>query len=484
MSLTFVGLLQCAFGLWILARGTLRDAFVFLLVSSLFGGSAAMVLSALGNSSIPPVQFALLFVCLRILMPSGGYAGAVPDALRANLTLVLFSLWGIAGAIAAPRIFAGAIEVAPMRFDDARSLFDAVPLEPTAQNVTSAVYLFGALLLAVAAHVACRFRGGAQALVGAGVAIAWVHAITGIVGALTRGTPVELVFELFRNGSYAQLDQSYQGFTRINGLFPEASAFASFGLAWFYFNCECWYRSILPRATGRAALALGLTLFFSTSSTAYIGLSLYLMVFLARALLLPHAADGARLSQAGLAAVAAVSLACLAMALIPRLPAAVWDMILHMTVDKEDSDSGRQRLFWAMQGWKAFLASGGLGIGAGSFRSSSLLMAILGSMGVVGIMTFAAYVWQVLQPWRHSTWARSDDPALSIGGAAALTALMIVIPASISAPSPDPGTNFAIFAGAALALRPLARGAAGKPPATGRTSDRAAAVGGRRKPST
>jgi hypothetical protein len=135
-------------------------------------------------------------------------------------------------------------------------------------------------------------------------------------------------------------------------------------------------------------------------------------------------------------------------------------MILHMTVDKEDSDSGRQRLFWAMQGWKGFLVSGGLGIGAGSFRSSSLLMAILGSMGVVGIVTFAAYLWQVLQPLRYSTWTRSEDPALSIGGAASLTALLIVIPASIAAPSPDPGTNFAIFAGAALALRPPLRRAA------------------------
>lgn len=475
MSLTLVGLLQCLFGLWIVARGTLNHAFLFLLLSSLFGGSAALKLAALGNSSIPPVHFALLFVYLRVLMPRGGYASAVPGALRANLALVLFSLWGMAGAIAAPRIFAGAIDVPPLRFDGARSMFDAVPLEPTAQNLTAAVYLFGALLVAVAAYVGCRFRGGTNVLVRAGIAIAWIHAVSGILGVVTRGTPAEVVFDFFRNASYAQLDQSYQGFTRINGLFPEASAFASFGLAWFYFNCECWYRSILPRATGRAALVLGLTLFFSTSSTAYIGLSIYLALFVLRALLLPQAADRARLTEAGLAAIAAVSLSCLAMALVPRLPAAVWDMILHMTVDKEGSDSGRQRFFWAMKGWEAFLVSGGLGIGAGSFRSSSLVMAILGSMGVVGVASFAAYLWQVLQPQRHSTWTRSEEPALSVGGAAAMTALLVVIPASISAPSPDPGTNFAIFAGAALALR---RPALAADPATARRG-RAAAAGAR-----
>lgn len=457
MTLTFVGLLQCVFGLWIVLRGSLNHALAFLLLSSLFGGSAAAQLPALGNSSIPPVQFALLFVYLRVLMPRGGYAGAVPDALRANIALVVFTLWGIAGAIAAPRIFAGTLSVAPMRFDGARSLLDTVPLEPTAQNVTSAVYLLGALMIAVFAQIVSRFRGGANTLVRTGVVIAWVHATAGILGAATRGTPLEQVFDLFRNASYAQLDQSYQGFVRINGLFPEASGFASFGLAWFFFNCECWYRSIHPRATGRAALVLALTLFFSTSSTAYIGLSVYAVLFVLRAFLLPQAADRQRLSQATMAAVAAVSLACLAMALVPRLPAAVWDMILHMTVEKEGSDSGRQRLFWAMQGWNAFLASGGLGIGAGSFRSSSLLTAILGSMGVVGISAFAFYLWSVLQPLRHSTWARSEDPALSVGGAAAFTALLIVIPASISDPSPDPGTNFAIFAGTALGLRPAWR---------------------------
>jgi hypothetical protein len=458
MSLTFVGLLQCVFGLWILLRGSLNSAFAFLLVSSLFGGSAAAHLTALGNSSIPPVQFALLFVYFRLLMPRGGYTGAIPGALRANLALVLFTVWGIAGAVAAPRIFAGAVNVAPMRFEAARSLLDTVPLEPTAQNITSAVYLLGALLSAIAVQIACRFRGGANALVKTGVALAWIHALTGVIGVVARGTPAEVVFDLFRNASYAQLDQSYQGFVRINGVHPEASAYASFGLAWFFFNCECWYRSILPRATGRAALALAVVLFFSTSSTAYIGLSTYAAFFVLRAVLVSPAADRQRLGQAAIAAIAALSLACLAMALVPHLPAAVWDMILHMTVEKEDSDSGRQRLFWAMQGWNAFLASGGLGIGAGSFRSSSLITAIIGSMGVIGILTFAVYVWTVLQPLRHSTWARSEDAALSIGGAAACTTLMILVPSSIAAPSPDPGTNFAIFAGAALGLRPSWRG--------------------------
>ena len=329
MLLTFIGLAQCLIGLLIVLRGSLNAALLFLVLSSLFGGSAAVVLPALGNSSIPPVQFALLFLCLRIAMPRGGYAGAVPGAVTANLPLVLFAAYGIAAAVTAPRIFAGTIEVFPMRYVGARNLFDTVPLRPTAQNISSAVYLVGTMVAAVATYVACRFRGGAHWLVKGGVLVAWIHAVTGVVGALTRGTPADVVFNLFRNGSYAQLDQAYQGFVRINGVFPEASGYASYGLAWFVFAAECWYRGIEPRATGRAALALAAVLFFSTSSTAYMGLLVYSFWFVCRGLLISGPNQLPQLTQAALAGFAALVLACLAMALVPHLADSVWSMIRY-----------------------------------------------------------------------------------------------------------------------------------------------------------
>ncbi len=51
---------------------------------------------------------------------------------------------------------------------------------------------------------------------------------------------------------------------------------------------------------------------------------------------------------------------------------------------KAESVSGRQRAFWAGQSVSAFLQSFGLGVGPGSFRSSSLLTAVLGATGVIG----------------------------------------------------------------------------------------------------
>lgn len=457
MVLTFVGFAQLLIGLLIVIVGSLRGAFLFLILSGLFSGSAALVAPALGGASVPPVQFALLFVLLRIAVPRGGYVGALPEAFRANFWLVLFTVYGVVCAYVGPRIFAGDLNVFPMRYAEARSLFDTVPLGPTSQNVTATIYLLGALLMTLVTWITCRYRGGAQTLVQGGIIFAWVHALTGIVGILIRGTPLEIAFDVFRNGTYQQLDHTYEGFVRIKGLAPEASTYASIAFSWFVFNAELWYRSIRPRATGRAAILLAVILFFSTSSTAYVGLGCYVFFFCMRAMFLPQAAHGQKIVQAVTAAFCVMVAAAIILAVVPRLPNAIYEMIMHMTLDKRDSASGQQRLFWAMQGFDAFLVSYGLGVGPGSFRSSSLITAIIGTSGVIGILTFCMYLMAVIQPWRKSTWGDGASVGESVGGAMSSAALLTLIPAAISAPNAHPGTTFAMFAGAALALRPYFR---------------------------
>lgn len=458
MILTFVGAIQAVIGLAIIFFGSLRSALMFLMLSGLFGGSASIIAPALGGSSVPPIQFALLFVFLRICLPSGGYLGAIPDAIKANFWLFLFTIYGVVCAYAGPRIFAGAMDVFPMRFANARNLFDTVPLAPTSQNLTASIYLIGALMVTMAAWITCRYRGGAETIVKGAVLIAWIHGLTGIVGMLIRGTPLEIAFDIFRNGSYLQLDHQYEGFIRIKGLFPEASGYAAFAFSWFVLNAEFWYRSIRPKATGRAALLMATVLFFSTSSTAYVGLGCYITFFALRAIFLPHAANGEKVREAIIAGFCVLVLAAITLAAVPRLPNAIYEMILHMTVEKGSSASGQQRLFWAMQGLDAFLVSYGLGVGPGSFRSSSLITAIVGMSGIIGIVTFAAYIVTVVQPWRRSTWGVSPDLGHSVGGALSSTALLSLIPAAISAPNAHPGTTFGIIAGAALALRPYSFG--------------------------
>ena len=409
MELTYIGLIQTAVGLAIVLAGSARAAFIFLVLSSLLDGSAAISLPALGGSSIPPVQFALLFIFLRILVPKGGLYGYIPDAIRANRWLLLFCVYGVANAIIGPRLFANEISVFPMRPDPTAGLFDLVPLVPTSQNLTAGTYLVGALMLAIASYVFCRVRGAAETIVSLAVWSGWFFAITGLLDILSRGTPLEQVLALFRNGDYVQLSVEVDGFVRIRGLMPEASSYAGACFTIFVLNAELWYRSVSSSRTGLMATLTGLLLVMSTSSTAYVALAGYAAFFLLRAMILPSALPQTKVKQVLLFGCLVLFLIAIAMVLVPALPQAIYDMVLTMTVEKPASDSGQQRLFWAMQGLKAFVDSYGLGIGPGSFRSSSMIMAIIGSMGIIGILSFLLYLKAVFQPLRKSSWGEGAD---------------------------------------------------------------------------
>lgn len=455
MELTFIGYAQIVAGILVVILGNMRHALLLLMVSALFNGSAAILLPSLGGSSIPPIQFALTFVLLRILMPGSAAISDLPEAFTAHRWFALFSLYGIATAFILPRVFAHSVNVYPMRYDLPGDLFAAVPLEPTSQNITAAFYLLGAFLSAIAAWIICRRKDAAALLVTTFVVLAWTHSISGVAGASIRGTSADLVFELFRNSAYVQFDDEVGGFVRIRGLFPEASAYAAFGFVLFVTNAEMWFHSIRSKATGLAALVMGAVLFFSTSSTAYFGLAVYSLIFALRTIAVP---GGTNLTKAK-AAITSIGLLVFLTAIVflasPALVESVVDVVKGMTVEKSSSESSLQRLYWTRQGWELFLSSYGLGVGPGSFRSSSIFFAMLGSMGVVGIVSFIIYLITTFQPWRRSSWAESAIPAENLGGALGSAALLSLIPAAVNSATAVPGASFAILAGASLALRPF-----------------------------
>lgn len=454
MTITFLGYACIIIGGMIVIAGSMRHALAFLVLSGLFSGSAALILPN-GGSSVPPIYFALSFVYLRILVPHGGFRGALPDAFRANRWLAVFALYGAAMAYFGPRLFAGAIDVYPMRLVARESLFETHALAPSSQNMTAGIYMLGTLFVATAAWIGTRRQDGMRTLVTALLWATWIHAVLGVTALAARDTPLDAVFEFFRNSTYTQFNDQVGDFVRIRGVFAEASSYAGFGFGLMVANAELWHRSIRSRATGRAALLMAAVLFFSTSSTGYLGLASYFAFFFARALLLPGAVRGRKIRSVIAVMGGFVFLFAVSVAVIPNLAEAILDMIARMTVEKSSSESGAQRLFWAMQGWDAFTASHGLGIGPGSFRSSSGLTAILGAMGVIGIVSFLAYIFVVFQPWRKSSWGVAANDRLAVGSAFATAATLSLIPGTLSSANAHPGTNFAIFAGAALALRPF-----------------------------
>ena len=460
MELTFIGAAQVLIGLALFIGGSVEATFAFALGSALLGGSAAILLPLLGGSSIPPVQFALLFMAMRLLVPGAGQMAAVGSALRANGWLLGFVIYGVVIAFIAPRMFAGQIDVTPLRgrvearyVSTLAYVYAVKPLAFSPQNLTTAVYLMGTLLAALASYVACAQERGRAVLVRTLATVGMAHAGFGFASVALRGTPAEAVLAVFRNGSYAQLDHSYLGFVRMTGLWPEASSFANYGLILFVFAFECWLRRIDSRWTGPAAALLAAALVFSTSSTAYAGLPVYAVLVAVRALVFPGALPADRALWIGAALLALTAATSAVMIWQPSFAAGFGEMLRHMTVDKGETLSALQRRFWAWQGIEAFLRSGGIGIGPGSFRSSSLATAVLGCTGVIGAATLSLHFLSAFGPLRQSTYMPVADRALSTAAACAWAMVMGIAVASISSPTCDPGTDIAMLSGAALALR-------------------------------
>ena len=450
---TVFGLISIVVGFALLVRGTPLDLLRFMMLSTLFSGSAALIMTALGGSSISPAHLALVFLVARILLPGSGEYARIPTALGANVFLVVYALYGAVSAFILPRIFQGQISVTPLRPMGLNSLFDTFPLTFSTQNITTAVYMLGTLLSGICATVVARREDAAGKIVGTACLIGCTHAAFGVLGVVLTNLGLGEILNFFRNGSYGQLEQSYNGMVRITGIFPEASFYASYAFVWFVFAFECWMRDVRTRSTGPTAVVLLMILVFSTSGGAYLSLAAYGALLVLRVLVLRQQLSPMK-ALAILVGVVAASIATLGLMLaVPHLAGQLADMFQHMTVDKADSVSGKQRSFWALQGVDAFVASHGLGIGAGSFRSSSLFTAMLGSMGAIGILTFLAHLVRVFKPLRASTYSTPKDQRMAIGSAASWTVLSMMIPASIGAASPDPGITFAILCGIALELR-------------------------------
>lgn len=460
MELTFIGAIQVLIGLALFVGGSVEAMFAFVLASALFGGSAAVLLPLIGGSSIPPVQFALVFMAMRLLVPGAGQMAALGQALRANGWLLAFVLYGVTIAFIAPRLFAGQVDVTPLRgrvearyVSTMAYVYATRPLAFSPQNLTTAIYIIGTLLAALGSYVACMRERGRFVLVRTLAVVGTLHALFGFASVVLKGTPAEVVLSVFRNGSYAQLDHSYLGFVRMTGLWPEASSFSNYALILFVFSFECWLRRIDPRWTGTAAALLGAALALSTSSTAYAGLPAYAALVAVRALVFPGALPADRALWIGAALLAMTALVSALMIWKPALAAGFGEMLRHMTVDKGESLSALQRRFWAWQGIDAFIKSAGIGIGPGSFRSSSLATAVLGCTGVIGAVTLSFHFLSAFAALRQSTWTPVANPGFSTAAACGWAMLMGLAVASISSPTCDPGTDIAILSGAALAMR-------------------------------
>lgn len=455
MELTLIGLFTLATCAYLLLFGSVNAMICALALFSLMGGSAAISLPVFGGSSIQPGIVAAGFLVMRLAVPGQAPPGLIMEAVASNIWLCVFTIYGAITAYILPVIFAHTIEITPLRPEDGKHLYAVSSLIFRTQNITISVYLVIDLLIALAGFIAMRRPNAGRNFVRVAIAVAVIHAVTGLAGAVLKGTPAEVVFTFFRNGGYAQLSQTVAGTSRITGIWPEPSVYALYGMIWFVFLTELWLRGVRMTGVGASALLLGATLLASTSSTAIIGCGAYALILGARYIAEPERFGFGKI----LAAVSfGLILACVALAILAadgptsRMLQKVLSKILF---EKTTTESGLQRLFWAKQGVEAFLTSYGLGIGAGSFRSSSIISAILGSTGVVGIISIIAHSYRVWQPFSPANFyddKGTRDEEYVIARSAGWAAILYLVPSAFTAPSPDPGYIWAFFSAVALSL--------------------------------
>ncbi|MFC2950302.1 glycoside hydrolase [Marinicaulis aureus] len=455
MSFTIFGLLVLAICTPLLIWRSPLALLIALMFFSLMGGSAAIVIPALGNASIQPAVFGLVFLCASAFLPGRYRSGIVPEAVLQNIYLVFFCIFGFVAALTLPFIFSGAMEVAPMTPIVSRDMFAVTPLRFAPENITTGVYLLGTMAAALCAYIAMKRANAHLAFAKAAALVGLLHAFLGLSDFLLSGTGYEEFLAFFRNAKYSQTDHTIAGLSRMNGILPEASEYANVGFIWLVLCFELWLRGFYPRLTGAAAALLLIALVFSLSSTAFVALGGYGAVLLLRAFFTPGSIRGR--NTLALMGAGALALLCVAATSLfaPSFANTLARTFADLTVEKSESFSGMQRMFWARQGIDAFFVSWGLGVGPGSFRSSSILTAILGSMGVFGLVTFTAHLASVLKAFRFSTYYthRQMNPRNLVGAAASWTVIALLIPRSVSAPSPDPGLVFGLLSGVALCLR-------------------------------
>jgi hypothetical protein len=426
----------------ILAVGSLLGSplLIGVLASLPFGSTA---IGSIGTST------PLLFTIFEIMLVTS--IAVRPTALR-GLVMVVREHWSswvvialgvyvVGGAILMPRLFAGRVTVPGV----VGGYSADVLLQPVPGNFNQASYFAMGILtfLAVSDYL---LNPRNLTLIRRGFfAFAGVNAALGIADLLGKVVGVSDILSPIRTAAYVMhTDTSVGGFWRIAGGHTEASAFAGSALASAAF-CLSYWRATGSRLALWLMLVLGALLVLSTSSTAYGSIAI-LSVFLAAAILRSSAENGLRRRDAALVGVAAAgAIIILFVAVIsPSVFGSFFDLVYGSIFEKTGSSSGVERAYWNARSLDAFVATYGLGIGIGSSRASSWIVAVLSQLGVVGTGLITILTLIIIRGMHGSGKGRGEAEVVAIANAARAAALAGLIANSLIGGGADPGLIFII----------------------------------------
>jgi len=414
--------------------------------TTLLGAAAAIILTGLGGTTIQPSHLLLGFLGVKLLASRDTRLAALRAMSRGSpgFWLVITAGYAAIGAYMMPRLFLGQTMAFAVR---AQAENYAAPLAPATSNLTQSIYFIGNCVCFVLISGFGSSEAGRKCLGRAALMCVILNLAFAALDVATYTTNTTELMSFIRNSTYSILsDNDVGGVRRIIGSFVETSSFSYFTLGCFAFATTLWLNGIATRLTVSLSILSLLALLISTSTTAYVALPVYLCAQLA--------VIGFKFMSRPIRPVMLAFLVCLPflLALIVILIclddasyAYVGDVLNNFLLNKMSTASGIERSSWNRQAIQNFFDTFGLGAGNGSVRASSFPVAVIGSLGIPGAITYGLFLFLI--------WFGKKAPAppetLAMQAAARSACFAWLIAASASGGFIDLGLPF--FAFAALA---------------------------------
>ncbi|WP_267360557.1 MULTISPECIES: hypothetical protein [unclassified Methylobacterium] len=360
----------------------------------LLQSAAAMLLPGVGV--VQPGHFALGFVIL-VAMKSQRSRDAIFDRTKfgkLEILLVCTLIYGLLSAFFLPRLFQYAITVNAIGGGSVLFGTERVQLEPTSGNITQPIYFIGDIICYFVVRGLCRSDAAFWLGVRAVMLTCVLNCAFGLLDIATKATGTTFLLGIIRNSTYGLLTEVSSGsFFRIVGSYTEASAFAGATLSTFTVSCRLWLGNVYPRINLPIAMLSLLLLLFSTSSTGYAGLPVCFALLYFGALY--------RITCGKSSYMDAYFVSAVPLTIFIIICFIIYDHDLFQQLSfffdqalfsKGSSESGIERGTWNADALQSFYSSYGLGIGLGSTRASSFLLACLSNIGALGSMFFGLFI--------------------------------------------------------------------------------------------
>jgi hypothetical protein len=421
---------------WYLGSATVIGLFA----SFAFGATAVF---AVGNATpLIYTMFVLLLFGQVILRPR--FIEDLASLFRQQwLPWVVLGLviYVIAGALILPRIFAGQMTVfVPQYNAEIETL-----LAPVSGNFTQAAYFALSALTFIAFSIILLEKRMFR-YVGLGFLVfATLHALLGWTDLGAKLLGASDILEPIRTAGYLMHTQTEAaGLWRVSGGFSEASAFGSVGVACLAFTFIYWRLTGSRYALAVSVALLGIVL-LSTSAAAYVALTVSVAALLGS---MGYSALVGRLTKRDLTIAVCIFaglVASMAMHLADeQLLEPVVKFVNGTVIHKSTSASGIERLYWNIKSLQAFSDTGGLGIGIGSSRASSLFLAVLSQLGAIGFLALMVLIAVLIRGSTIKRPSLADFEVFAVSQAIRAAALVSLVTANLIGGSADPGPGFFI----------------------------------------